>query len=213
MPRFRAALERELRIEQVVQETDDGAVYLARDLTLDRRVLVRALDSGVGGARRGRPSSRASCQGARVAQRPAYPGGALRRTWTATFVSSCWSIRRAIRSSSGSGRDRSHRTRSTAGRSGAATLEAAHAAGIVHAAVTPPQRGPRRRAVPAGWIRQLSRRDRRRPGRSRGGGRLLKEAAGGALPRPVRAAWREDCAPTRPAGTQCRPPFARRWRR
>jgi hypothetical protein len=40
---LRAALERGLRIEQVMQESDEGAAYLARDLSLDRRVLVRAI--------------------------------------------------------------------------------------------------------------------------------------------------------------------------
>jgi tetratricopeptide (TPR) repeat protein len=49
---LRAALERGLRIEQVVQENDEGAAYLARDLTLDRRVLVRALIPALAGPAR-----------------------------------------------------------------------------------------------------------------------------------------------------------------
>ncbi|MEZ0332482.1 MAG: serine/threonine protein kinase, partial [Gemmatimonadales bacterium] len=41
---LRAALGQDLRIEQVLGESAEGAAYLARDLTLDRRVLVKALD-------------------------------------------------------------------------------------------------------------------------------------------------------------------------
>ena len=41
---LRAALEQDLCIEQVLGESAEGAAYLARDLTLDRRVLVKALD-------------------------------------------------------------------------------------------------------------------------------------------------------------------------
>ena len=41
---LRSALQQFLSIEQVLQESPEGARYLARDLTLERRVLVRALD-------------------------------------------------------------------------------------------------------------------------------------------------------------------------
>lgn len=41
---LRAALEQNLRIEQILGESAEGAAYLARDLTLERRVLVKALD-------------------------------------------------------------------------------------------------------------------------------------------------------------------------
>jgi tetratricopeptide (TPR) repeat protein len=49
---LRAALECRLRVEQVVQETDEGTAYLARDLTLDRLVLVRALVPALAGPAR-----------------------------------------------------------------------------------------------------------------------------------------------------------------
>jgi tetratricopeptide (TPR) repeat protein len=46
---LRTALEHEFWIEQVLEETATGAVYVARDLTLDRRVLVKALDPASAG--------------------------------------------------------------------------------------------------------------------------------------------------------------------
>lgn len=46
---LREALGREYRIEQVLQETASGAVYLARDLTLNRRVIVKAVDPALAG--------------------------------------------------------------------------------------------------------------------------------------------------------------------
>ncbi len=49
---FRAALEHEFRIEKVLHESSDGVAYFARDLTLDRRVLVRALDPAWAGESR-----------------------------------------------------------------------------------------------------------------------------------------------------------------
>ena len=41
---LRAALEPDLRIEQVLRESPEGAAYVARELTLERRVLVKAID-------------------------------------------------------------------------------------------------------------------------------------------------------------------------
>jgi tetratricopeptide (TPR) repeat protein len=41
---LRAALARNYRIEEVLRETPAGAAYLARDLALDRRVLIKAVD-------------------------------------------------------------------------------------------------------------------------------------------------------------------------
>jgi tetratricopeptide (TPR) repeat protein len=49
---LRAALQRLLGIEQVLHENDEGAAYLARDLSLDRRVLVRALVPALAGQAR-----------------------------------------------------------------------------------------------------------------------------------------------------------------
>lgn len=46
---LRAVIERTLRIEHVVQETECEVVYLARELTLERLVLVRALDTTLAG--------------------------------------------------------------------------------------------------------------------------------------------------------------------
>ena len=41
---LRAALEQDFRIEQILRESAEGAEYLGRDLTLERRVLIKAID-------------------------------------------------------------------------------------------------------------------------------------------------------------------------
>ena len=67
---LRSALERDLRIEQILQESPEGAAYLARDLTLARRVLVKALDS----ARAGEAAAEAFAREARVLASLSDPG-------------------------------------------------------------------------------------------------------------------------------------------
>jgi hypothetical protein len=51
---LRAELAREYTIEQVLEETPDGAVYLATDRTLSRPVTVRAVDPAIAGEERTR---------------------------------------------------------------------------------------------------------------------------------------------------------------
>ena len=216
---LRAALEHELRIEQVVQETDDGAAYLARELTLDRRVLVKALDPALAGQARTAEFARVVKALASLSD-PLHPGGSLRGPDGAfRFV--------VLEHPEGETLDQRIRQRplpsneiNRLGVQVLRTLEVAHAAGIAQTALIARPRGFLGRAIPAGRIRPGSGPGGRRPARDLDAvGRLLREAAGGALPRR-RAARRcpDDQGARRPFVRHCetatlRAPRAarRRW--
>ena len=165
---------------------------------------------------------RARREGARVAQRSACAGGSLRGPGRRL------PFRRAGASR---GRDLEQRLRQRPlpsneikrlGVQVLRTLEVAHAAGIVHAAITPGHVVLSDGAIPAGWIRLGSCRDGRRPGRSRAVGRLLREAAGGTPTRRVgktlsqrprtATAFREALETAPYASRCCRDPgLGQRW--
>jgi tRNA A-37 threonylcarbamoyl transferase component Bud32 len=67
---LRAALAREYTIERVLEESADGAVYLAADRTLSRTVLIRAVDPAIAGEAR----TQAFVREARILASLSHPG-------------------------------------------------------------------------------------------------------------------------------------------
>jgi tetratricopeptide (TPR) repeat protein len=185
---LRAVLEHEFRIEQVLQETAAGAVYLARDLTLDRRVLVKALDPASAGdarttefAREAKVLASLSDPGIPAIHHAGligdfhfvvleHPGGeTLERRLRHGPLSPDEILRLGVQM--------------------LGALETAHAAGFVHSAVIP------RNVIVAdgrylldGFGTATAASDGAALGDLQAVGRLLGEAGGGGLPRPVRAA-------------------------
>ena len=186
--RLRAALKHEYRIEEVLREADDGAAYLARDLTLDRRVLVRALDPARAGEARGAELARE----ARVLASLSHPSiPAIHHAGTTgdfRFI--------VVEHLEGPTLERRMRDGRLSpdevlrlGVQILGALETAHAAGIMHTDVVS-------RNVIAGEGRYVLDGFGRAATASRemeladltAVGRLLGEAAGGTLPGPLRAA-------------------------
>lgn len=185
--RLRAALQQEFRIEQVLHETAAGAAYIARDLTLHRRVLVKALDPASAGEARAADFAREARVLASLND-PAIPaihhapsigdfrvvvlerpeGETLERRLRDGPLSPDEILRLGIQL--------------------LGALETAHAAGITHSAVIPHN-------VIVAEGRYLLDGFGTVPAAANGAalddlqavGRLLGEAAGGALPRPLRA--------------------------
>ena len=186
--RLRAALKHEYRIEEVLREADDGAAYLARDLTLERQVLVRALDPARAGEARGAEFARE----ARVLASLSHPSiPAIHHAGTTgdfRFI--------VVEHLEGPTLERRMRDGRLSpdevlrlGVQILGALETAHAAGIMHTDVVS-------RNVIAGEGRYVLDGFGRAATASRemeladltAVGRLLGEAAGGTLPGPLRAA-------------------------
>ncbi len=185
---LRAALEHEFLIEEVVQEAADGAAYLARDLTLDRLVLVRAIDPAWAGEPRAAEFAREAKMLASLSH-PSIPAiHHAGMTGDFRFI--------VLEHPEGPTLERclgdSTLPPDEVLRLGAqilGALETAHAAGIVHSEVV--SRNvivSEGRYVMHGFGRAGAAGDGVELADLKAVGRLLGEAGGGTLPRPLRAA-------------------------
>jgi hypothetical protein len=185
---LREALAHELRIERILQETAAGAVYLARELTLDRTVLVKALHPASAGQTRTADFAREAKVLASLSS-PAIP--AIHHAGLAG------EFRYVIVEHPG-GETLEQRLRDGPLPTGEIVrlgvqvlnaLETAHAAGIVHSAVSADKillaDG---RYLLDGFGTAPDATDGAALGDLYAVGELLREAAGGVLPRAVRPA-------------------------
>jgi hypothetical protein len=192
---LRSALAQDYRIERVLRETDAGAAYLARDLTLSRPVVVKALDPGLAGERPAAEFAREAAVLAAVSD-PSIP--AIHRAGSIGEF-------RFVVLEAPEGTTLAERLREgplapddvrRMGIQVLGALEAVHAAGIAHSAVGPGTVivGEGRYLLDGfGTAVELSK-DVEREDLS-AVARMLREASGGALPRYLRAVVEETLDP------------------